>query len=128
MATPLLPSLRQERPSASGKSAVGKSDPLTGAEDSFLRKHAEQSRSYDAAMTHLRRITVFVDEPVHGRFHWVLHELHESIEDASIWKDILSSEESYETWADAFEAGCLELFKLAPDERIGPQTFGEHRT
>ena len=73
-------------------------------------------------MTHLRHIAVSVDEPDRGHFHWVLLE---STEDTSIWKDILSSEESYETWSEAFEAGCVELFRRTPDERIGPQTLGE---
>ena len=74
-------------------------------------------------MTHLRHLTVFVGEPAPGHYHWVLHE---STHDASFWVDILDSGQSYQSWAEAFEAGCVELFKLAPDERIGPQTLGEN--
>ena len=73
-------------------------------------------------MTPLRHITVFVDEADPGHFHWVLHE---STEDGSVWVDVDSSVLSFPTWMEAFDAGCVELFKLAPDERIGPQTLGE---
>jgi hypothetical protein len=72
-------------------------------------------------MTHLRHITVFVDEPDPGHFHWVLHE---SNEDASMWVDVESSIDSFPGWIDAFDAGCVELFKLVPDERTGPRTSG----
>ena len=73
-------------------------------------------------MTHLRHITVFVDEPDPGHFHWVLHE---STEDASVWVDIESSVASFPSWMEAFNAGCEELFKLVPDERTGPRVSGE---
>jgi hypothetical protein len=69
-------------------------------------------------MRHLRHITVWVDEPEPGHFHWVLHE---STEDASVWVDLVSSKQPYETWSAAFEDGRVELFKLARDERIGPR-------
>ena len=48
-------------------------------------------------MTHLRHITVFVDEPDPGHFHWVLHE---STEDGSVWIDIDSSVLSFPSWMD----------------------------
>ena len=73
-------------------------------------------------MTHLRHITVFVDEPDPGHFHWVLHE---SAADAPVWVDIESSAGSFPSWMEAFDAGCVELFKLVPDERCGPRTTGE---
>lgn len=73
-------------------------------------------------MTHLRHVTVFVDEPDPGHFHWVLHE---STGDAAVWIDIESSIDSFPSWMDAFDAGCIELFKLVPDERHGPRVWGE---
>lgn len=73
-------------------------------------------------MTHLRHISVFIDEPDPGHFHWVLHE---STEDASVWIDIESSEHSFPSWMEAFDAGCVELFKLVTDERCGPRAPGE---
>jgi len=73
-------------------------------------------------MTHLRHITVFVDEPDPGHFHWVLHE---STEDGSVWIDIDSSVLSFPSWMEAFDAGCVELFKLGRDERRGPRAIGE---
>lgn len=73
-------------------------------------------------MSHLRHLSVFVDEPDHGHFHWVIHE---STEDASVWVDIASSDESYPMWIDAFDAGNVALLKYVHDERIGPRAPGE---
>lgn len=73
-------------------------------------------------MTHLRHISVFVDEPDPGHFHWVLHE---STEDASVWIDLKSSADSFPGWLDAFTAGCVELFKLVQDDLRGPRAAGE---
>ena len=72
-------------------------------------------------MTHLRHISVFVDEPDPGHFHWVLHE---STVDASVWVDIESSVDSFPSWMEAFDAGCAELFALVPDD-TGPRAIGE---
>jgi len=73
-------------------------------------------------MSQLRHLSVFVDEPEPGHFFWVLHE---STEDASVWSDIESSAEPFISWTDAFEAGCVALFKRVPDERVGPRTARE---
>lgn len=74
------------------------------------------------AMTHLRHISVFVDEPDPGHYHWVLYE---STEDGSVWVDVDSSVLSFPTRMEAFDAGCVELLKLVRDERAGPRTPGE---
>ncbi|MDR6860541.1 hypothetical protein [Variovorax guangxiensis] len=73
-------------------------------------------------MSHLRHLSVWVDQPDPGHFFWVLHE---SAENASVWVDIESSEQSFPSWTDAFEAGAVALFQLAPDERSGPRAPGE---
>ncbi|RYE41143.1 MAG: hypothetical protein EOP24_38115 [Hyphomicrobiales bacterium] len=73
-------------------------------------------------MNHLRRLSVFVDEPKQGNFHWVLHE---SAEDASVWMDVASSDESFPMWIDAWDAGNVALLKLVDDERVGPRAPGE---
>ncbi|MDM0024061.1 hypothetical protein [Variovorax saccharolyticus] len=73
-------------------------------------------------MTHLRHISVFVDEPDPGHYHWVLHE---STEDASVWIDIAESEQSFTSWTEAFEAGTVALYRLVPDEVLGPRAAGE---
>lgn len=73
-------------------------------------------------MTLLRHIAVFIDEPEHGQFHWVIHE---STGDASVWTDLCSSKESYPMWIDAWDAGNVALLKLVGDERIGPRLAGE---
>jgi hypothetical protein len=73
-------------------------------------------------MSHLRRISVFVDEPEPGQYFWVIHE---STEDASVWVDIESSELSHPTWNAAFEVGVTKLYRLIEDERIGPCAPGE---
>lgn len=36
-------------------------------------------------MSHLRHLSILVDEPEPGHFYWVLHA---STEDASVWVDI----------------------------------------
>lgn len=72
--------------------------------------------------THLRRISVTVDEPDPGRFYWLLLE---SREDASVWEALDAADEPLASWSDAFDAGCVALFKLAPDERLGPRAGGE---
>ncbi|MDM0078419.1 hypothetical protein QTH90_28710 [Variovorax sp. J2P1-59] len=73
-------------------------------------------------MDQLRRLSVFVDEPQPGHFHWVLHE---STEDATVWVDIESSAEPYPTWNAAFEVGVTKLYHLIGDERVGPRVAGE---
>lgn len=73
-------------------------------------------------MKHLRHISVFVDEPDPGHFHWVLHE---STEDATVWTEVQASIESFPMWIDAFDAGNVALLKLVHDERIGPRAPGE---
>ena len=72
--------------------------------------------------THLRRFSVFVDEPDPGVFYWVLHE---STDDANVWLDIKRSSTSYLTWTHAFDHGIVELFRSVPDEHIGPQSAEE---
>ena len=72
-------------------------------------------------MSQLRNISVFVDEPVPGHFHWVLHEGSPS----SVWIDIADSEQSYTSWTEAFEAGTVALYRMVPDERGGPRAPGE---
>ena len=76
-------------------------------------------------MTHLRQISVWIDEPDPGHFHWVLHERQE---DASVWVDLDSSVLSFTGWMEAFDAGCVELFKLVPDQRAGPRERPERKT
>jgi len=72
-------------------------------------------------MNHLRHISVFVDEPVPGHFHWVLHEGSP----CSHWIDIADSEQSYPSWTEAFEAGIVELYRTVADERAGARAIGE---
>lgn len=71
---------------------------------------------------HLRRLAVFVDEPDPGCFYWVHIE---SKHDASVWDDIASSDESYDTWKEAVDAGNAALMLLASDEKVGPRASGE---
>lgn len=73
-------------------------------------------------MPHLRHLSVWVDEPEPGHFFWVLHE---STEDANVWVDIKCSEEPSLSWMGAFDAGCVALFKLVTDERLGPRAPGK---
>ena len=69
-------------------------------------------------MSHVRRISVHVDEPDPGHFYWVLME---EGSDASQWVELQAAEEGYDMWIDALQAGTQALEKLAEDERIGPR-------
>lgn len=71
---------------------------------------------------HLRRLAIFVDEPDPGCFYWVLIE---SRHDASVWQDLASSDESFNTWKTAYAAGTVELMRLVPNEVTGPLSQGE---
>ena len=66
---------------------------------------------------HLRRLTVFVDEPDPGDYYWVLIE---STGDAAIWIDIESSQAPVNSWEDAFNTGVVELKKRVSNKRLGP--------
>lgn len=71
---------------------------------------------------HLRRLTIFVDEPDPGQYYWVLIE---SKHDASVWEDVGAAEESAGTWREAWDAGNAALQALVPDQRRGPLVSGE---
>jgi len=73
-------------------------------------------------MSHIRRISVYVDEPDPGHFYWVLME---EGDDASQWRELESADESYDMWLDALQAGTKALIAYAPDERIGPREPGD---
>lgn len=70
---------------------------------------------------HLRRISLSVDEPDPGRFHWVLME---STEDVSIWAELQASEESYSSYEEALYKGLSALQRLGPGS-TGPRAQGE---
>lgn len=72
---------------------------------------------------HLRRLTVFVDEPDPGDYYWVMIE---SREDASVWNDIGSSPESFSSWLAAYESGQLALLKMVDNKKTGPMAVGEN--
>ena len=73
--------------------------------------------------TYLRKISITVDEPDPGHFYWLLLE---SKEDASVWEALAAADEPCTSWGDAFDAGCVALHKLIPDERVGPRALGEN--
>lgn len=73
-------------------------------------------------MTHLRRISIHVDEAEPGHFHWVLME---EDGDASTWKELEAAVDSFDMWLDALTAGVCALERYAGDERIGPRRLGE---
>lgn len=71
---------------------------------------------------HLRRLTVFIDEPDPGQYYWVLIE---SKHDASVWEDVVAAEESAGTWREAWDAGSAALLAMVQDQRRGPRVSGE---
>ena len=85
----------------------------------------EQVPCQDTAMSHVRRIAIYVDEPHPGHFFWVLTE---QCDDASHWRELESAELSYEIWLDALRAGVRALEGYALDERMGPRAPGPART
>lgn len=84
-----------------------------------IRTHSNENPKY---MSHLRHLSVWVDEPDPGHFFWVLHE---SSEDGSVWVDIESSAQPFLSWAQAFNEGCMELFRFVSDDQLGPRAPGE---
>ena len=70
-------------------------------------------------MTPLRCISIYVDEAEFGHFGWFL--LERGV-DGGAWAGIGSSPEAFDSWVDAFDAGCVELFRLTDDERVGPRS------
>ncbi|ADU36965.1 hypothetical protein [Variovorax paradoxus] len=76
-------------------------------------------------MSHIRRISVHVDEPDPGHFYWVLME---EGDDASQWVELQSAEEGFDMWLDALQAGMWALEKLAEDERVGPAPLATMKT
>lgn len=72
-------------------------------------------------MSHIRRISVHVDEPDPGHFFWVLME---EGDDPSQWLELGSAAEPYDMWLDALQEGMKALVTFAPDERIGPRDEG----
>ena len=71
---------------------------------------------------HLRRLGVWIDEPDPGQFFAVIHE---SIEDAAVWTDIWSSDESFPSWLTAHDAGNKELLRMVTNKKKGPRASGE---
>ena len=71
---------------------------------------------------HLRRLGVWIDEPDPGQFFAVIHE---SIEDAAVWIDIWSSDESFPSWLTAHDAGNKELQRMVTNKKKGPRATGE---
>jgi len=72
-------------------------------------------------MSHIRKISVHVDEPDPGHFYWVLMEE----DDASQWRELASADGAYDIWLDATQAGNRALLDYVVDERIGPRQSGE---
>lgn len=71
---------------------------------------------------HLRRLTIFVDEPEPGQFYWVMIE---STDDAAVWLDVESALEPVSTWEEAFDKGVTCLKSQVNDKMRGPQALGE---
>lgn len=68
-------------------------------------------------MNLLRHVSIFISEPDPGLFFWVLHE---EADEAGQWRDIEASEQSFSTWASAWEHGVIALQRLVGDPIRGP--------
>ena len=73
-------------------------------------------------MSHLRHLSLFIDEPEHDDFYWVILE---SKHDVSVWAEHSSAIHGYRTWKEAWVAGSIEYMKLVKDPRRGPRASGE---
>ena len=73
------------------------------------------------AFTHLRHLTVYVDEPDRGQYFWVLME---SVDDSTVWHKVHGSEDCFGAWIEAHNASVVELLKQVDDEWIGPRAPG----
>lgn len=73
-------------------------------------------------MSHIRRISVHVDEPEPGQFYWVLME---EGDDASQWHEVETAGEGCSAWLQALQAGNTALLRLAPDPQVGPREDGD---
>ena len=71
---------------------------------------------------HLRRLTVFVDEPDPGEFYWVLIE---STGDATVWEEAITADGPAATWVQALDAGIDRLKTMTLDLAVGPRALGE---
>jgi hypothetical protein len=89
------------------------------------RPKIAQSPCQETALSHVRRIAIYVDEPHPGHFFWVLAE---ECDDASYWRELESAELSHATWLDALHAGVRALEGYALDDRIGPRAPGPATT
>jgi hypothetical protein len=71
------------------------------------------------AMTNqpLRELAVTVREHGSGSFYWILIERSP----AGNWQEIAVSEHYQTSWADAFDAGIVQLHTQVPDEQVGPR-------
>jgi hypothetical protein len=70
-------------------------------------------------VSHLRRISLHVDEPDPGQFHWVLME---EGTDAFTWAELASSDSSYPMWIEAWDRGRAALLAMTQDHTIGPRS------
>jgi hypothetical protein len=73
-------------------------------------------------MDHLRRLSLFVDEPEPDHFYWLILE---SKHDVSVWAEHSSALHGETSWLAAWNAGTLAYIKLVKNKKIGPRTTGE---
>ncbi len=69
--------------------------------------------------TPLRKLTVLVDEPREGAYHWLLIEATGEYIEA--WIQVSESDELYETYHQAMAAGLLALQAQIEDLDLGPR-------
>ena len=105
---------------------IGFADRLGGPDQTQQAQPAiAQSPCQETAVSHVRRIAIYVDEPHPGHFFWVLAE---ECDDVSLWRELESAELSYAIWLDALHAGVKALQGYALDDRIGPRAPGPANT
>ena len=68
----------------------------------------------------LRELAVTVREHGPVSYYWVLIERSSGGD----WEEISVSNDYQTSWADAFDAGVVHLYRQVPDELIGPRDGG----
>lgn len=73
-------------------------------------------------MTHLRHLSLHVEEPSPDEFFWAIME---SSDEASGWIETDSAIHGHATWKQAWIAGTVAYHLRVSDDRVGPRASDE---
>ena len=73
-------------------------------------------------MTHLRHLSLHVEEPSPDEFFWTIME---SSDETDGWIELDSAIHSHPTWNQAWIAGTVAYRLRIVDDRVGPRAIDE---